>query len=182
MAGRLSSTGPISITDINANLGLSTTIQINMNENHVRAFCGGRANFSQTSLGDARGRGVTFTGTLSRSGYSTNVILPAVSLNTYFDEAQLTNGFPLYTTVNVDVPPTWWASVNNPRNLYSTLGTTNSITGGGTGGKKNYFSYQTYNGSRTITGGGYYSGGSTGNPNGQVTLQHISLIAAGLGT
>jgi len=178
MAGRLSSSGAISITDINANLGMSTTRTTDMNENHVRAFCGGRANNSQTSLGDARGRGVTFTGTLSRSGYSSSVTLPTVSLNTYFDEAQLTNGFPLYTRLNVDVPPTWWASINNPTNMSSTLGSSNSSSGGGTGGAKNFLSTQSYNGNRTITGNGFYSGKGTSNPNGQITLQRISLLSA----
>ena len=183
MAGRLPSSGAISISDINANIGLSTTRRTNMNENHVRAFCGNRTNGSQTSLGNARGRGVTFTGTLSRSGYSTSVTVPTVPLSRYFHTSQLTTGFPLYTTMNVDVPPTWWASINNPRNMTSTLGTSSSRTGGGTGGSKNYYSVQNYvSSNQSITGSGYYSGKSTSNPNGQVTLQYISLLATGPGS
>ena len=183
MAGRLPSSGAISLTDINSNVGMSTTRTTTMNENHVRAFCGNRTDSSQTSLGDARGRGVTFTGTLSRSGYSSSVTVTTVALSTYFDTAQLTTGFPLYTTMNVDVPPTWWASINNPRNITSTFGTASSRTGGGTGGSKNFYSVQNYvPSSQSITGSGYYSGSGTSNPNWQVTLQYISLIATGTGS
>jgi hypothetical protein len=183
MAGRLPSSGAISISDLNANIGMSTTRTTTMNENHIRAFCGGRADSSQISLGDARGRGVTFTGTLARSGFARNVTLPTVALSTYFDTEQLTNSFPLYTTMNVDVPPTVWASTDNPRNMTSVLGTDNSRTGGGTGGAKNFYSVQNYvSSSQSITGSGYYSGSDTGSPDGQVTLQYISLIATGSGT
>ena len=62
--------------------------------------------------------------------------------------------------------------------MSSTLGSTNGATGGGTGGAKNFYSRQDYNGSRTITGSGFYSGKGTSNPNGQITLQRISLLSA----
>ena len=183
MAGKLPSSGAISISDLNVNVGNSGSRTTNMNENLIRAFCGGRVSNTAVSLGNARGRGVTFSGVLSRSNYATSVSMPSVSLTdgTYFDSSQLANGFPLYTTMNVDVPPTWWASINNPRNMTSTLGTGRSVTGGGTGGSKNFYSVTTYS-PQTISGSGYYSGGGTGNPNGQITLQYISLIAAGSGT
>lgn len=177
MAGRLPSSGSISIGQINAHEGYSSTQTTSMNDNLIRTFCGARANNSTISLGDARGNQVTVIGTLSRSNYASSVTMPSVSLGSYFDAGQYANGYPLYTTVNVDVPPTWWASINNPRNMTSTLGRSNSRTGGGTGGKKNFYSTQTYSGT-TISGGGYYSGKSTNNPNGQVTLQYISLVKA----
>ena len=110
--------------------------------------------------------------------------MPAVSLYSYFSASQTVTGNKLYTTLNVNVPPTWWASINNPRNMTSTLGYSNSRTGGGTGGRKNFYSVQTYSGT-TIYGSGYYSGKSTGNRNGQVTLQYISLVKpnpAGVGS
>jgi hypothetical protein len=176
MAGRLPSTGSISIGQINAKEGYSATARTSMNDNLIRAFCGARANNSTISLGDARGNQVTVIGTLSRSNYAPNVTMPPVSLGSYFDAGQYPSGYPLYTTVNVDVPPTWWASINNPKNMTSTLGHNNSRTGGGTGGSKNFYSTQNYNGASTISGGGYYSGKSTGNRNGQVTLQYISLV------
>ena len=177
MPGRLPSSGPVSIGQINAKEGYSPTQTTSMNTTLIRAFCGARATNSQISLGSARGKQVTVVGTLSRSNYASSVTMPPVSLSSYFDAGQYTNGFPLYTTVNVDVPPTWWASINNPRNMTSTLGRSRSVTGGGTGGSKNFYSTQTYSGT-TISGGGYYSGKSTGNRNGQVTLQYISLIKA----
>ena len=175
MPGRLPSSGSISIGQINAHEGYSPTQTVSMNDNLIRTFCGARPNNSTISLGDARGNQVTVVGTLSRSNYASSVTMPPVSLSSYFDAGQYTNGFPLYTTVNVDVPPTWWASINNPRNMTSTLGRSRSVTGGGTGGSKNFYSTQTYSGT-TISGGGYYSGKSTGNRNGQVTLQYISLV------
>ena len=148
-----------------------------MNDTLIRAFCGGRVVNSQISLGSARGKQVTVIGNLSTSNYASSVTMPSVSLYSYFSSSQTVSGYPLYTTVNVNVPPTWWASRNNPRNMSSTLGRSNSRTGGGTGGKKNFYSTQTYSGT-TISGGGYYSGKSTGNRNGQVTLQYIILIKA----
>lgn len=178
MAGRLPSSGSISIGQINAHEGYSPTQTVSINDNLIRTFCGARANNSTISLGDARGNQVTVIGTLSRSNYASSVTMPSVSLSSYFDAGQYASGYPLYTTVNVDVPPTWWASINNPRNMTSTLGRSNSRTGGGTGGRKNFYSTQNYNGASTISGGGYYSGKSTGNRNGQVTLQYISLIKA----
>ena len=180
MSGRLPSTGPVSISDLNANIGDSTTKTTSLNEYNIRAFCGGRTSNTTISLGDARGRGVTFTGVLSRSGYASSVNMPTVPLSRYFHPNQTKGGFRIYTTVNVDVPPTWWASINNPRNMTATLGSSRSVTGGGTGGKKNYYSVTTYSGD-SIKGRGYYSGKSTSNRNGQITLQYISLIKAGKG-
>ena len=175
MAGRLPSSGSISIGQINAKEGYSPTQTTSMNSSLVRAFCGARATNSQISLGSARGKQVTVIGTLSRSPYSSSVTMPTAYLSTYFSAGQTATGYPLYTTVNVDVPPTWWASRNNPRNMKSTLGYSRSVTGGGTGGSKNFYSTQTY-APNYIAGGGYYSGKSTGNRNGQVTLQYISLV------
>ena len=175
MAGRLPSSGSISIGQINAHEGYSPTQTVSMNDTLIRAFCGARVNNSQISLGSARGKQVTVIGNLSTSNYASSVTMPAVSLYSYFSASQTVTGYPLYTTVNVDVPPTWWASINNPRNMTSTLGYSNSRTGGGTGGKKNFYSTQRYSGT-TISGGGYYSGKSTSNRNGQVTLQYISLV------
>ena len=176
MAGRIPSGGAVSMSTISLREGYSGSQRLTMNDNLVRAFCGRRPDKSSVSLGDARGNQVTVIGTLSRSGYSSSVTMPPAYLSSYFTAGQYENTFPLYTTVNVDVPPTWWASINNPRNMTSTLGRGNSRTGGGTGGRKNFYSTQNYNGGGTISGGGYYSGKSTGNRNGQVTLQYISLV------
>ena len=184
MAGRLPSSGAISIGQINAKEGYSPTQTVSMNDSLIRAFCGARVTNSQISLGSARGKQVTVIGNLSTSGYSSRVTMPAVSLYSYFSASQTVTGNKLYTTLNVNVPPTWWASINNPRNMTSTIGYSNSRTGGGTGGRKNFYSVQTYSGT-TIYGSGYYSGKSTGNRNGQVTLQYISLVKpnpAGVGS
>ena len=184
MAGRLPSTGAISIGQINAKEGYSPTKPTSMNDSLVRAFCGARGLNSTISLGSARGNQVTVAGVLARSGYASSVSLPTVYLASYFTAGQKQFGYPFYTTVNVDVPPTWWASQNNPRNMSSTLGYGNSRTGGGTGGSKNCYSTQTY-APNYIAGGGYYSGKSTGNRNGQVTLQYMSLVKpnpAGVGS
>ena len=175
MAGRLPSTGSISIGQINAKEGYSPTQTVSMNDSLIRAFCGARVTNSQISLGSARGKQVTVIGNLSTSNYASSVSMPAVSLYSYFSASQAVAGNKLYTTLNVNVPPTWWASINNPRNMTSTIGYSNSRTGGGTGGRKNFYSVQTYSGT-TIYGSGYYSGKSTGNRNGQVTLQYISLV------
>jgi hypothetical protein len=176
MPGRLPSSGSISIGQINAHEGYSPTQTTSMNTTLIRAFCGARVTNSQISLGSARGKQVTVIGNLSTSNYASSVTMPSVSLYSYFSSSQTVTGYPLYTTVNVNVPPTWWANgTNNPRNMSSTIGYSNSRTGGGTGGKKNFYSTQTLSGI-VIGGGGYYSGKSTGNRNGQVTLQYISLV------
>ena len=175
MAGRLPSSGSISIGQINAKEGYSPTQTVSMNDSLIRAFCGARVTNSQISLGSARGKQVTVIGNLSTSNYASSVSMPAVSLYSYFSASQAVTGNKLYTTLNVNVPPTWWASINNPRNMTSTIGYSRSVTGGGTGGRKNFYSVQTYSGT-TIYGSGYYSGKSTGNRNGQITLQYISLV------
>ena len=179
-AGRLPSSGAISVSQINTQAGRSATATTSLGDNHMRAFQGGRATNSTTSLGDARGRAVTFGAWVKRSGVSSSVSIPTFSLSTYFHPNQTKGGFRIYKTVNVDVQPTWWASINNPRNMTATLGSSRSVTGGGTGGKKNYYSVTTYSGD-SIKGRGYYSGKSTSNRNGQITLQYISLIKAGKG-
>ena len=178
MAGRIPSGGAVSMSTISLKEGYSATQKLSMNDSLVRAFCGTRTPNSTVSLGNARGNQVTVIGTLSRSNYARSVTMPSRNISSYFTAGQTQSGYPLYTTVNVDVPPTWWASINNPRNMTSTLGRSNSRTGGGTGGRKNFYSTQNYNAGLTISGGGYYSGKSTGNPNGQVTLQYISLVKA----
>ena len=177
MAGRLPSSGSISIGQINAKEGYSPTQKTSMNDSLIRAFCGARVTNSQLSLGSARGKQVTVIGNLSTSNYSSNVTMPPVSIYSYFSASQAVTGYKLYTTVNVNAPPTWWVSRDNPRNMTSTLGYSRSVQGGGTGGRKNFYSVQTYSGT-TISGGGYYSGKSTGNRNGQVTLQYVSLVKA----
>ena len=136
MPGRIPSSGAISFSTVSAREGYPATQRMDMNNILMRAFCGRRAVNSSISLGDARGNQVTVIGTLSRSNYASSVTMPSVSLSSYFDAGQYASGYPLYTTVNVDVPPTWWASQNNPRNMTSTLGRGNNATGGGTGGKK----------------------------------------------
>ena len=176
MPGRIPSDGAVSFSTVSAREGYPATQKMDMNNILMRAFCGRRTPNSTVSLGDARGNQVTVIGTLSRSNYASRVTLPSRDTSSYFTAGQTQSGYPLYTTVNVDVPPTWWASINNPRNMTSTLGRSNSRTGGGTGGRKNFYSTQNYNAGLTISGGGYYSGKSTGNPNGQVTLQYISLV------
>ncbi len=176
MPGRIPSDGAVSFSTVSAREGYPATQKMDMNNILMRAFCGRRTPNSTVSLGDARGNQVTVIGTLSRSNYASRVTLPSRDTSSYFTAGQTQSGYPLYTTVNVDVPPTWWASINNPRNMTSTLGRGNSRTGGGTGGKKNFYSTQSYNGGTVISGGGYYSGKGTGNPNGQVTLQYISLV------
>ena len=73
MAGRLPSSGAISIGQINAKEGYSPTQTVSMNDSLIRAFCGARANNSQISLGSARGKQVTVIGSLSTSNYASSV-------------------------------------------------------------------------------------------------------------
>jgi len=186
MAGKLPSSGAISISDLNTNVGNSSTATTTFNDNLVRCFAAART--GAVSLGDARGKAVTYTGTLAQTNTASGVTLTAFSLvdGTYFTAGQFATGQSLYVTTYID--DSWWAPVQaspglgNPKNLTYTMGSTQTIQSGGTGGSKNYYAYTTYTGgSNTLGATGGYSGSSTGNPNGRVNITYLSLITAGSG-
>ena len=175
MAGKLPASGAVSISDLNTNVGNSATATTSFNDNLVRCFTGGRS--GAVSLGNARGKAVTFTGTIAQSGVGSSVSLNAFSLTngTYFTADQFLSGQPLYVTALID--QSVWATVNNPANWTFTMGTTATKTNGGTGGSKNWYMYTTYTGGTdTLQASGGYSGSSTGFPNGRCNITHLSLV------
>ena len=179
-AGRLPSSGAISVSQINTQAGKPATAATSLGDNHMRAFQGGRATNSTTSLGDARGRAVTFGKWAKRSGVGNGVTIPTFGLSEYFHPSQMASGFPLYITS--EITDDWWGPINDPRNITITnIGTNRNVTHGGTGGRKNYYCETKYYNSKSLYLRGYYSGKSTKNRNGRVSVGHLSLLDAGYG-
>jgi hypothetical protein len=146
----------------------------------MRAFQGGRATNTTTSLGDARGRAVTFGAWVVRSGIGSGVTIPTFSLSPYFHPSQMQAGYPLYITS--EITDDWWGPLNDPRNITITnMGTNRTVTHGGTGGRKNYYCQTTYYNSKSLYLRGYYSGKGTKGPQGRVSVRHLSLVDAGPG-
>lgn len=179
-AGRLPSSGAISVSTINAKAGRPSNATTSLGDNHMRAFQGGRVANTPTSLGDARGRAVTFSKWVKRSGVGNGVTIPTFGLSAYFHPSQMHSSKPLYITSEIDQD--WWGVVNDPRNItISNVDTNRSVTHGGTGGRKNYYCETKYYSNKSLYLRGYYSGKSTNNRNGRVSVGHLSLLDAGYG-
>ena len=178
-AGRLQSSGGISVSDINTHAGLPSTRTTSLGESHMRAFQGGRVEDTTTSLGDARGRAVTWTGWLKRSGISSSVSIPTFSLTQYFHPSQMHPLFTVYITSQIT--DDWWGPLNDPRNINVLMGTNRNVTHGGTGGRKNYYCETKYYDNQTLNLRGWYSGKSTKGRQGRVNVTHLSLLDAGHG-
>lgn len=179
-AGRLPSSGAISVSDINAKAGRPSTATASLGDNHMRAFQGGRVDNTPTSLGDARGRAVTFSKWVKRSGVGSSVNIPTFGLSAYFHPSQMHSSKPLYITS--EITDDWWGPNNDPRNItISNIGTNRNVTHGGTGGRKNYYCETKYYSNKSLYLRGYYSGKSTNNRKGRVNVGHLSLLDAGYG-
>lgn len=179
-AGRLPSSGAISVSQINTQAGRSATATTSLGDNHMRAFQGGRATNTTTSLGDARGRAVTFGKWVERSPTIWNYTNLTFALSKYFHPSQMASGYPLYITS--EITDDWWGPLNDPRNITITnIGTNRNVTHGGTGGRKNYYCETKYYNNKSLYLRGYYSGKSTSNRNGRVNVSHLSLLDAGPG-
>ena len=179
-AGRLPSGGAISVSQINTQAGRPATAATSLGDNHMRAFQGNRAPNTTTSLGDARGRAVTFGKWIKRSGVSSSVSIPTFSLGPYFHPSQMTAGYPLYITS--EITDDWWGGLNDPRNITITnMGTNRSVQHGGTGGRKNFYCETKYYNNKSLYLRGWYSGKGTKGPQGRVNVGHLSLVDAGYG-
>ena len=179
-SGRLHSSGAISVSQVNAHAGLPSTRKASLGDNHMRAFQGGRATNSTTSLGDARGRAVTWRGTLKTTAKSNPAVVPRFSLTQYFHPSQMHNSFTIYTTTSITEQG--WGVLNNPRNMNVAMGSTRTVRFGGTGGRKNFYCDTTYYNNKSMYLKGFYSGKSTNYKIGKVNVTHLSLIDAGNGS
>ena len=178
-SGRLHSSGAISVSQVNAHAGKPSTATASLGDNHMRAFQGNRATNSTTSLGDARGRAVTWKGWLKRSGIGSNVSIPTFSLSQYFHPAQMHPSSTIHITS--EITDDWWGALNEPRNINVAMGSNRNVTHGGTGGRKNYYCETRYYGNKSIYLRGWYSGKSTKGSQGRVNVTHLSLLDAGNG-
>ena len=178
-SGKLHSSGAISVSQVNAHAGLPSTRKASLGDNHMRAFQGGRATNSTTSLGDARGRAVTWNGYLKRSGIGSGVSIPTFSLTQYFHPSQLYNSSTIYITSLIT--DDWWGPKNDPRNVNGSMGSNRNVTHGGTGGRKNFYCETRYYNNKSIYLRGWYSGKGTNGPQGRVNVTHLSLLNAGNG-
>lgn len=179
-SGPLHSSGAISVSQVNEHAGRPATATASLGDNHMRAFQGNRATNSTTSLGDARGRAVTWRGWLKRSGVGSSVSIPTFSLTQYFHPSQLYNSSPIYITS--EITDDWWGPLNDPRNINVSMGSNRNVTHGGTGGSKNFYCETRYYNNKSIYLRGWYSGKSTSNRNGRVNVTHLSLLDAGNGS
>ena len=179
-SGRLHSSGAISVSQVNVHAGLPSTRKASLGDNHMRAFQGGRATNSTTSLGDARGRAVTWRGTLKTTAKSNPAVVPRFSLTQYFHPSQMHNSFTIYTTTSITEQG--WGVLNNPRNMNVAMGSTRTVRFGGTGGRKNFYCDTTYYSNKSMYLKGFYSGKSTNYRIGKVNVTHLSLIDAGNGS
>jgi hypothetical protein len=178
--GRLPSGGAISVSQINTQAGRPATAATNLGDNHMRAFQGNRAANTPTSLGDARGRAVTFGKWIKRSGIGSGVNIPTFGLSAYFHPSQMAEGYPLYITS--EITDDWWGALNEPRNITITsIGTNRNVTHGGTGGRKNYYCETKYYNNKSLYLRGWYSGKSSKGKQGRVNVGHLSLLDAGYG-
>ena len=180
-AGRLPSSGGISVSTINAKAGRPSNATTSLGDNHMRAFQGNRVANTPTSLGDARGRAVTFSKWVKRSDTIWNYTsIPTFGLNAYFHPSQMHSSKPLYITS--EITDDWWGPNNDPRNItISNTGANRNVTHGGTGGRKNYYCETKYYSNKSLYLRGYYSGKSTNNRKGRVNVGHLSLLDAGYG-
>lgn len=179
-AGRLPSSGAISVSDINAKAGRPATATASLGDNHMRAFQGNRVANTTTSLGDARGRAVTYSKYVKSSAIGNGVTIPTFALSAYFHPSQMHSSTPLYITS--EITDDWWGPVNDPRNItISNVNANRNVTHGGTGGSKNYYCETIYYSNKSLYLRGYYSGKSTSNRNGRVNVGHLSLLDAGYG-
>ena len=179
-AGRLPSSGAISVSTINAKAGRPSNETTSLGDDHMRAFQGNRVANTPTSLGDARGRAVTFGKWVKMSSIGQNVSIPNFGLSAYFHPSQMHSSKPLYITS--EISDDWWGPLNDPRNITITnIGTNRNVTHGGTGGRKNFYCETKYYSTQSLYLRGYYSGKSTGNRNGRVNVGHLSLLDAGYG-
>ena len=179
-AGRLPSSGAISVSDINTQAGRPSTAPTSLGDNHMRAFQGNRVADTTTSLGDARGRAVTFSKWVKRSDTIWNYTNLTFGLSEFFHPSQMHSSKPLYITS--EITDDWWGPLNDPRNITITNPDTNrTVTHGGTGGKKNYYCETKYYSNKSLYLRGYYSGKKTDNRKGRVNVGHLSLLDAGYG-
>ena len=178
-SGKLHSSGAISVSQVNAHAGRPATATASLGDNHMRAFQGNRAPNTATSLGDARGRAVTWRGTLKTTAKTNPATIPRFSLTQYFHSSQMHNSYPLYTTTSITEQG--WGVIDNPRNMNMSMGTTRSVRFGGTGGRKNFYCDTTYYSNKSMYLNGFYSGKSTNYRIGKVNVTHLSLLDAGTG-
>ena len=179
-SGRLHSSGAISVSQVNAHAGLPSTRKASLGDNHMRAFQGNRKPNTVTSLGDARGRAVTWRGTLKTTAKTNPAIIPTFSLYQYFHPSQMNyNSSTVYITSQIT--ESGWGVLDNPRNMNVAMGSTRTTRHGGTGGRKNFYCDTTYYSSRNLHLRGFYSGKSTNYRIGKVNVTHLSLVDAGHG-
>ena len=179
-SGRLHSSGAISVSQVNAHAGLPSTRTASLGDNHMRAFQGNRAPNTATSLGDARGRAVTWRGTLKTTAKTNPATIPRFSLTQYFHPSQMHSSYILYTTTSITEQG--WGVIDNPRNMNVAFGTTRGVRFGGTGGRKNFYCDTTYYNNKSMYLRGHYSGKSTNYRIGKVNVTHLSLLDVGSGT
>lgn len=124
------------------------------------------------------GNALTYT-TLYSGGTSPVKTAWGNPVSTTFDPATyigtLTSGdtFAVCAQLTTGWPSGWYYSNSSAVTINCTYGSSVGTTTMPYVASKQFFGYISYNGSNTITIGGYYSGSSTSFPNGQIALQGI---------
>lgn len=176
MAGRLQSSGAISFNDINLKRGFASGTAISLNDSVPRAFGGARTSGTTISMSNMYNRAITLDISVA-SAYGNGVSTATLTLNdgSYFESGQVPTGSAMYITSYTDTIGGAWVDPPFSVTHTFTMGTALTTQHGGTSGNKDYYIQTIFNGIQVYCYG-YYSGASTSNPNGQVSLTQLSLV------
>lgn len=163
--------GPISMSDIMAELGLSGTTSLN--DAKVRALLGAR-NVSQVSMSNGLNKSLRyyFDPSVYNSAYGFNVTSQPLYLSNYFSDGQLPVGYTFRVRFYVSYG---WCTGNYVDGYFTKGYSANSGSSNGCG-TKNFITYGTYDGGNAVWANGYYTGNSTNFPYGNVTMTELELL------
>lgn len=159
--------GALSASTINTELGKGATSQISWNDSGFRMLA--RKGSGQVSINDTRG-GYLAVNVDIRSPYGSDVRINPFPLTNYF--SYLPNGTRINITCEI-MPPNNWAVPPIVTHTF-TIGVTETKRHGGSGGK-NWYMDTTLEGVN-LSAHGFYSGGSTNYPNNTMRFTRFEII------
>lgn len=160
-------TGALSASRINTELGKGSTSKISWNDSGFRMLAGKGS--GQVSINDTRG-GYTAINVDIRSSNGNNVYINPFPLTNYFPF--LPNGTRINITCEI-MPPHYWANTPIVTHTF-TIGANETKRHGGSGGKNWYM--DTTLGGVNLSAHGFYSGSSTNYPNNTMRFTRFKII------
>lgn len=199
MATNLPGSGAISFSDLQTTFGGANPISLSeyyrggsyvpsaiSYSNYTTGISGGYTNNVPTSgtlslATDFYRSGVALTYTCFYSGGTSPVKTSWASststtfnVSTYLGSLSSGDTFVVCGQLTTGWPSGWYYSNASSVTISCTYGSSVGTTTTPYVASKQWFGYISYDGSDTVTIGGYYSGSSTGYPNGQIALQGIA--------